>query len=286
MARWRAARFAVLPAVALMLALSLPGPAIGATLQPGDDPAASPVWQKVRASLFEGRAVQPAPAGWLTLDVPGRAIDAAVVPLAIRATLPAGQQVARLVLVIDANPSPISGLFRFPAQPARAEVQTRVRVDAYSWVRAIVETADGRLYGTTKFVKASGGCSAPAGADAAAALAALGRMNLRVDGNPDGPDPVTMQLAISHPNHSGMAMDQATRQFTPSHFVRTVQVSVSGRPVFEADVDFSISENPNFRFPVAVPLPARGVVHVSVVDSQGRQFELDQPLAAGPAPVQ
>ena len=32
-------------------------------LQPGDDPAASPVWQKVQASLFEGRAIAPAPAG-------------------------------------------------------------------------------------------------------------------------------------------------------------------------------------------------------------------------------
>lgn len=264
--------------VAGLLALALQCPA--ATLQPTDDPAASEVWLKVRTSLFEGRPVQPAPAGWLQLEVPARAVDAAVVPLAMRATLPEGQHVARLILVIDANPSPISGLFRFPLAPARAELQTRVRVDAYSWVRAIVETTDGRLYGTTKFVKASGGCSAPAGGDAAEAMAGMGRMNLRIDGRPEGPEPVTLQLAIRHPNHSGMAMDQASRQFTPSHFVRTVNVTVDGKPVFEADVDFSISENPNFRFPVTTPLPAQGQVRVSVLDSQGRQYALEQPLAA------
>ena len=40
---------------ALLLAVSLGAGA--ATLQPGDDPAASAVWQKVQASLFEGRPI-------------------------------------------------------------------------------------------------------------------------------------------------------------------------------------------------------------------------------------
>mgnify|MGYP002150436774 CR=1 FL=1 len=52
-----------------------------------------------------------------------------------------------------------------------AEIETRVRVDAYSHVRAIAEASDGQLYAVTRFVKASGGCSAPAGSDAQAAAA-------------------------------------------------------------------------------------------------------------------
>src|SRR5205809_755660 len=85
-----------------------------ATLQPTDDPQASPVWQKVQASLFEGREVQSAPPGLLTLEVPSRATDAALVPVAIRAHLPLGsaRQVTRLFLIIDANPSPISAIFQ------------------------------------------------------------------------------------------------------------------------------------------------------------------------------
>jgi len=248
--------------------------AAGAMLQPGDDPAKSEVWLKVRASLFDNRSVQPAPAGWVTLEVPARAVDAAVVPVALRARIPpeAGGPAQRIYLVIDANPSPISAIFQFSPASGRTEVETRVRVDDYSFVRAIAETADGRLYGVTRFVKASGGCSAPAGGDAAAAAASLGKIGWRVDGDLGGREPVLAQIVISHPNHSGLAMDQATRQFTPAHYVRKVDVTYAGVPVFSADVDFSMSENPSFRFHF-IPRSGGGELRATVVDSLGRRFE-------------
>lgn len=251
----------------------LAGAAPAATLQPSDDPQASPVWQKVRASLFEGRTITAAAAELLSLEAPTRAIDSAVVPIAIRTQLPhnASRYVSRLYIVIDANPSPIAAIFQFTPDSGRADIETRVRVDAYSHVRAIAETSDGRLFMTTRFVKASGGCSAPAGSDATAALASLGQMRFRIEGNLKGRAPVLTELQISHPNHSGLAMDQATRQYTPAHFVRRVDVSYGGRPVVSADVDFSISENPSFRFYF---LPrGMGQLRASVVDSQDGRFE-------------
>lgn len=255
-------------------------------LQPGDDPAASPVWQKVRSSLFEGRAIAPAPAGMLQLDAPARAVDAAVVPIAIRSKFPhtAANYVARLYLIIDANPSPISGIFGFTPESGRAEVETRVRVDAYSHVRAIAETSDGKLYGVTRFVKASGGCSAPPGSDAKAALATMGQMRMRVDGDARGTVPVLATLMIDHPNHSGLAMDQYTRQFTPAHYVRKVEVSYAGKPVFSADVDFSMSENPNFRFWFQPQLAGGGdgELRATVVDSQELRFVAAQALRDSP----
>ncbi len=262
--------------------LAAAGAAPAAMQQPGDDPQASPIWQKVRASLFEGRPVETAPPGLLVLEAPARAVDAAVVPVAIRTRPPAGRWVQRLVLVIDANPSPISAIFQFTRASGRAEVETRVRVDEYSFVRAIAEMDDGRLYSVHRFVKASGGCSAPAGADAAAAMASLGRMRMQVVGEPKGGQAVQAQLAISHPNHSGLAMDQATRQFTPAHFVRKVDVSYGGQNVFSADVDFSIAENPNFRF-WFVPAGGSGELRATVVDSWDKRFEAVQPLRE-PAP--
>jgi sulfur-oxidizing protein SoxY len=136
------------------------------------------------------------------------------------------------------------------------------------------------LYGAVRFVKASGGCSAPAATDASAAAAALGRMHLRVDADADGDaggaQPVVAQLAISHPNHSGLAMDQATRQFTPPHYVRKVEVTYQGEPVFTADVDFSISENPNFRF-YFVPRGG-GELRATAVDTHDRRFATAQTL--------
>lgn len=257
------------------LTLCAPWASAAPMFQASDDPATSPVWLKVRASLFEGRAIAKAPEGALVLDVPARAIDAAVVPVAIRTHFPqsAGapaRHVAKLYLIIDANPSPISAIFQFAPDSGRADVETRVRVDEYSHMRAIAEMSDGQLYATTRFVKASGGCSAPAGSDPAAALAGLGKMRFRIDGDLNGREPVLVQLMIDHPNHSGMAMDQATRQYTPAHYVRNVDVTLGGKPVFSADVDFSISENPNFRFYFR---PQGGAeLRATVVDSRDMRF--------------
>jgi sulfur-oxidizing protein SoxY len=258
----------------LLLAISAWGaaPAL-AQLKSGDDPEASEVWKKVRASLFEQRPIVTPAEDVLQLEAPARAEDAAVVPIAIRTRFPQSREryVDRLWLIIDNNPSPISAIFRFTPDSGRADIETRVRVDEYTHVRAIAETNDGKLYMTTRFVKASGGCSAPPGKDQAAALATLGRMKFRVEGEVDRNKPVLAQLMISHPNNSGLAMDQATRQFTPSHFVRKVDVSYAGRPVMSADVDFSISENPNFRF-YFVPQGA-GELKAEVVDSNDLRFE-------------
>ncbi len=251
-----------------------------ATLQPTDDPSASPVWKKVRTSLFQDRVIKPAPTGLLSLEAPTRAIDAAMVPIAIRSRFPQTPNsfVSKLYLIIDANPSPISAIFELIPESGRLEIETRVRVDEYSHVRAIVEMNDGQLYATTRFVKASGGCSAPAGGDAQAALASLGKMRLRVDGALRGREPVRAELLINHPNHSGLAMDQFTRQFTPAHYVRKVDVTYAGKPVFSADLDFSISENPNFRF--YFQPQGQGEMRVSAVDSRNMRFELVDALRA------
>ena len=221
-----------------------------AEIKSGENPEASAIWQKVRASLFENRPITNVGDDTLALDAPTRAEDAAVVPIAMRAKLPhtAASHVAQLYLVIDSNPSPISAIFSFTPQSGRADIETRVRVDEYSFVRAIAETNDGRLLMRTRFVKASGGCSAPPGKDPAAALASLGKLRLRIDGEIVLNKPTLVQLMISHPNDSGMVMDQLTRQFTPRRFVRTVNVFYAEQPVLSADLDFSISENPNLRF--------------------------------------
>ena len=238
-----------------------------AEIKSGENPEASAIWQKVRASLFENRPIANAGDDMLALDAPSRAEDAAVVPIAMRARLPhtAASHVAKLYLVIDSNPSPISAIFSFTPQSGRADIETRVRVDEYSFVRAIAETNDGRLLMRTRFVKASGGCSAPPGKDPQAALAALGKIRLRVDCDVVLHKPTLVQLMISHPNDSGMVMDQLTRQFTPRRFVRTVNVFYAGQPVLTADLDFSISENPNLRFYFVPDAPGR--LTAEVVDS-------------------
>jgi sulfur-oxidizing protein SoxY len=221
-----------------------------AQIKSGDNPEGSPVWQKVRASLFQARPIAAATDDVISLEVPVRAEDAAIVPIAIKTRFPqtSARFVDKVYLIIDNNPSPISAVFQFTPLSGQADIETRVRIDEYSHVRAIAETNDGQLHMTTRFVKASGGCSAPPGKDAQAALATLGRMKFRVEGEARGNQPVLAQLMINHPNNSGLAMDQVTRLFTPPHFVRQVRVTYGDQLVMSAEVDFSISENPNFRF--------------------------------------
>ncbi|HJV72101.1 quinoprotein dehydrogenase-associated SoxYZ-like carrier [Ideonella sp.] len=244
-----------------------------AQLKSADNPEANPVWQKLRAALFADRPIKAGADEVVQLDAPTRAEDAAVVPIAVRTRLPpsATRRVDKLYLIIDNNPTPLAAVFQFTPQSGQADIETRVRVDEYTHVRAIAETNDGQLYMTTRFVKASGGCSAPPGKDAQAALASLGKMRLRVDGDVTRNKPVLAQLMISHPNNSGLAMDQSTRQYTPAHFVRKLDISYAGKPVLSAELDFAISENPNFRF-WFVPT-GEGELKAEVVDSKDLRFE-------------
>ncbi|HEX7156041.1 MAG TPA: quinoprotein dehydrogenase-associated SoxYZ-like carrier, partial [Burkholderiaceae bacterium] len=146
--------------------------------------ADSPAWLKVRASVFGDRRIETDAGSVVELEAPARAEDAAVVPLTIRTRLPQTSErfVRRIYLVIDRNPSPLGAVFTFTPESGRADIETRVRIEDYTHVRAIAETSDGSLYMATRYVKASGGCSAPAGKDAAAALARLGRIKFFTPG--------------------------------------------------------------------------------------------------------
>jgi sulfur-oxidizing protein SoxY len=175
----------------------------------------------------------------------------------------------------------VSAIFTYTLDSGRADIETRVRIDEYTFVRAIAETNDGQLYVATRFVKAAGGCSAPPGKDALAAKATLGQMRLRVQAGATLGAPALAQLMVSHPNDSGLVMDQLTRQYTPPHFVRRIDVSVGGRRVLTADLDFSISENPNLRF-YFVPRDDAATMEAVVVDSNDLRFQ--QTLAYRSAP--
>lgn len=241
---------------------------------PDEDPERSPVWQKVRASLFGGRQIDTVGApGVLRLEAPARAEDAAFVPVAIRAQFAQTPErnIKRTWLIIDNNPSPIAAIFEYTLASGRADIETRVRIDEYGFVRAIAETNDGKLYMHTRFVKASGGCSAAPGTDAQASLASMGKMKVNVQGEAQQPGALSVaQLIVSHPNHSGLAMDQYSRQFTPKHFVRRIDVSYRGTPILMADLDFAISENPNLRF--YFNAKDAGDLKVNVVDSEELKF--------------
>lgn len=234
--------------------------------------AADP-WPQLRKVLFAERPISEDAAAVIELDTPVRAEDAAVVPIAIRAKAEQTPEkyIRKIYLVIDRNPSPVGVVFTLTPESGRADIETRVRIEEYTDVRAIAEMNDGRLFMVKRFVKASGGCSAPAGKDLQEAMARMGKMKFRLDGDVKPGQPVLAQLMISHPNISGLAMDQVTRLYAPPHFVRKVDVTYGGKPIISAEVDFTISENPNFRF-YFVP-KGEGELKAEVVDTNDLRFQ-------------
>ena len=240
----------------------------------------TPIWIKLKRSLFENRPVWAAN-GVVELQAPRRADDGSVVPIAIRTRLDQtrSRYVRRIYLIVDNNPSPVAAKIDLTPESGRADLETRIRIEQYSYVRAVAEFSDGTLAADARFVRASGGCSAPAGTDPAKA-ATVGRMRLSLDGEGAYNEPARAQLMISHPNDSGLAMDQLTRLYTPAYFVRSVKVTYAGKPVLDAQVDFSISENPYFRF-YFLPT-AEGELKAEAVDTKELRFETTLPVRRNP----
>ncbi len=218
---------------------------------------------------------------FIVLNAPQRAEDAAIVPLSITAQIPQTDEryIQTIYLFIDKNPGPLIGEFHFTPKSGRADLALRVRVNAYSPIRAIAETNDGELTMSRRFIKATGGCSAPAGSDLDAAMARLGKIKLKTNGVSPIAEPTAAQLMISHPNLSGMQMDQVTHLYAPAHFVRHVKVSFEGEDVFSAETGFGISENPSFRF-FFVP-ESEGELTAEVTDTKDLRFS--QSLQVTPA---
>jgi sulfur-oxidizing protein SoxY len=238
-----------------------------------DEAANTDMWDRVRASLFADRPIRESEEGIVRLRAPARAADAAVVPLAVSVGVPPSGEhfVQALYLVIDRNPSPIAAIFRFTRDSGRADIETRVRIEDYTHVRAIAELDTGELFAATRYVKAAGGCSAPAAKGDGAT--GLGRMRLVLEGTAIAGEPAAARLSVMHPNHSGLAMDQSTRHYTPAWYVRTIRVSYAGVVVLTAEVDFSISENPNLRFYFVAREP--GTLKAEVVDTKDLVFETE-----------
>lgn len=244
---------------ALALA-ALPWPAWAAP-EP-DDPRRLQRWDELRADIFGERPLLPAE-GLLRIEAPPRALDAALVPVTLK--LQPRDGVRALHLVIDENPAPYAAKVEFGPAGDPRELKLRVRINDYTHVHAVAELADGRLLQASTFVKAAGGCTAPAGVSDAEALQGAGSMRMKF-----APAGHEATLMLRHPNFTGMQMDPATRSYTPARYVKQVQVARGEQAVFTLAGDISISADPviGFLYDPATP----GDFAVQAVDSTGAQW--------------
>ncbi len=237
----------------------------------------SPEWESLRPKLFQGRAIT-AGQSRVQIIVPLRAAYGATVPVKVVSKLPQRPElyVKKLYLVIDKNPSPIAAVLDLTTEIGQADFETRLRVDEYSHVRAITEWSNGELHMDSRYVKVSGGCSAPPNRDQ---LHNLGKTAFKLPDGVKPGQPTAADVTVVHPNDTGFELNNVTVMYIPPHFVRSLKVSYAGRKLFDAELDFSISENPSFRFNF-VP-HGEGELKAEVEDSKEGQFVGKLPVRAG-----
>lgn len=235
-------------------------------------------WESIKGDIFRAETFENGE-GLMTLDIPYRAEDAAIVPISVTAAPESG--IHKITIVIDENPAPMAASFTFGPAAAAASFSSRFRVNNYSWVHAVGETADGKRYVVKKFIKASGGCSAPAGKDPQQALAELGKMKFRLFDKTDAgqanlpADAGEAQIMMRHPNYSGLQMDQVSMLFIPARFIDRLDVKKGDDLVLTVEGGISLSEDPNIRFFYRDDVPGDFAVNAS--DTDGMDFHGEWP---------
>jgi sulfur-oxidizing protein SoxY len=268
---------------ALMAALCLAGPLnlagssrSNAQTATSQDQPSEETWNSIKGDIFKDRPILDG-SGLVVLDAPRRAEDAAVVPIGMRVNFtPDDKRTLRsLTLVIDENPAPVAGTFAIGPRSGVTSISARIRVNTYSYVRLVAELSDGKLYGVKTFVKASGGCSAPAASNADATKSMLGQMKFRTFRSEASAMPEA-QIMLRHPQNSGLQMDQLTRLYIPPFFIENLKIWQGDELMMTVDGGIAISEDPNIRFNYK-PNGAADF-RVEAVDTDKHVFRSEWPL--------
>jgi len=264
-------RYHILPFLVLLCALTLLALKTAAHADDSDP------WPDLQTALFADRSITDG-SSFMRLEAPARAYDAAVVPLEIKFDRQkmSGLSVKTITLVIDKNPAPIAAIFHLASDIPDPSIGTRIRVNEYTNIHAVAEMTDGRLFMAKIYVKAAGGCSAPAVKTPDSAAAHLGDMKIKMREAAASGKPSQVQLLIRHPNFSGMQMDQMTHYYIPAKYIQAADITYAGKTVMTIEGNISLSENPFFEFWLT---PERtGELTVKAEDSDGGNFAHSWPL--------
>jgi sulfur-oxidizing protein SoxY len=247
------------------------------------DPAvAGSAWEDIRPSAFGARPIADG-RDVLVFKTPYRAEDQRAVPISVEAALSDGRKIKSVTFIVDENPAPVAAVFRFGDERSRVALSLDIRLDHASPIRVVVETHDGALYMSEKFVKASGlgVCAAPPLGDPQVAARTMGQMRLS---DLTARDETTRfrrlaQLDIRHPQHTGMQMNQVTMLYLPARFISAIEVRQGEQRLFDLEGSITLSENPRIAFDYQVT--GADVIRVRAKDSSNSLWEQDFPIGSG-----
>ena len=231
------------------------------------------IWETfLRPKYFDQREIQTGKS-LIELRVPLRAEDAGVVPVSINAHISQTPEryIEKMYVFVDKNPKPLAGTFYLTPDMGRADLSMRLRINEFTHVRVVAETNDGELHMDEGYTRASGGCSEPPQfLKLKEARARIGQMKFRSRASDDDKAVALGQLIVSHPNVTGLQLNQRTRAYVPAEYVTKIVISFNGAHIMTAETDISISEDPSFRF--FFKPHTGGTISAEMTDSKGRNF--------------
>lgn len=232
--------------------------------------ASDKLWPAVKESFFAGKTIEPAP--FIKLEGPRRAESGAQVPitLTVDKALSDADAIKRVYLIVDANPIKLAATYHFTPLSGKAQIATRIRMETDSFVRAVGETADGRLYMTSIEIRAAGGCGGAVDGDETAIRAAAGKIKLNVETPVKFGEANPATFMIKHPMFTGLQRDLASGGYKPAFYIQKVAFNYNGKPIMHVDVGVAIAEDPYMRFYYVPDAP--GVLEVKADDNEGKSF--------------
>jgi len=244
---------------------------------------AGPAWDEIRSSVFAGRAIAPAGEA-VQINAPFRPQDQRAVPIEVEAKFADGRSVRSLTLIVDENPSPIAARFDFDGKREHVHLATRLRLNAATDVRAIVEASDGQLYMAERHVRFAGGqaaCSAPPSGSPEEIAATMGKMTLEALGKRTAATQIAprARLKIMHPNHTGMVLDQLTLLYVPLRILTDVEVRQGNERVFSMQGSITMAQDPVIEFDYRSN--GADALHVEARDSDGVSWAGRFPIGEG-----
>lgn len=244
---------------------------------------AGPTWDGLRTEIFGQRPILHGD-GVVELAAPMRPDDQSAVPISVSARFSDGRTIRSVSIIVDENPSPLAAVFTVGGQRTQIRFGANFRLNSATDLRAVVEASDGQLYMAERHVRFAGGqaaCSAPPQGDPDEILASMGEMRL-VSPTPQAaltPIEARARLEISHPNHTGMVLDQISLLYIPLRMISQVEAKQGEDLVFSMAGSISLSQNPAIDFDYRVNGSAR--LNVSVSDTDGAIWTASLPIGQG-----
>lgn len=232
--------------------------------------ASDKFWPIVKEAFFAKRPVEEAP--FIKISGPRRAESGAQVPITLSIDKSQGDAAAikKVYVLVDANPIQLAATYHLTELLGSFQLSTRIRLETDSFVRAIGETEDGKLYMAVTQIRASGGCGGTINVDDAALRATAGKIKMNVTAPAEFNQPMSATFIIKHPMLTGLQRDLASGGYKPAYFVQKASFTYNSQPLMEVDFGVGTSEDPYLRFEFIPKAP--GVLEVNAKDNEGGAF--------------